>query len=171
MKRVKVMKIDFEDAFDEDFLSEGYYYYLDWNVNNVVKKQNIITANVLGTKRYKVEIEEDSGKYIGGSCKCPYSDGVGDCKHIAALLYYLNNENNIESNLESKKEVIEDINPNIINTILNKIDKDELIDFIKNALTDDNDLCEKFRVRFMNYLPKLSKSDYKEKIRYAIKKC
>ena len=43
------MEIDFKDDFNTRILSRGYEYYEDGLVEDVLIKDNIITAKVLGT--------------------------------------------------------------------------------------------------------------------------
>ena len=47
--------------------------------------------SILESNNVSVEIE--NGIFIDGECSCPYYDSGKYCKHIAALLYYLNEKN------------------------------------------------------------------------------
>ena len=55
----------------------------------------------------------DSGIFINGECSCPYNANGEYCKHIAAVLYCLNDEKVFDSN---KSYDLEDI----INKIFSK---------------------------------------------------
>ena len=86
------MKIDLKNDFNNKILERGYEYYENGLVENVVIKDNIVTAKVIGTTTYNVSVEVDNGVFINGDCTCPYASEGNYCKHMAALLYKLNEE-------------------------------------------------------------------------------
>ena len=134
------MEIDFKDDFNTRILSRGYEYYEDGLVEDVLIKDNIITAKVLGTDAYDVSVEVDNGIFIDGDCTCPYASEGNYCKHMAALLYYLENENLDENNNYTTKE-------KQIRNSLKNINKTELDDFLVELLTEDKNIYDKFRLR------------------------
>lgn len=86
------MKIDFEHEFPERILKRGYEYYKNGCVENISIQEDLITADIIGTKTYKAYIEIEDDILLDAGCSCPYaSDGIY-CKHIAALLYHINDE-------------------------------------------------------------------------------
>lgn len=156
------MEIDFKDDFNTRILSRGYEYYEDGLVEDVLIKDNIITAKVLGTDAYDVSVEVDNGIFIDGDCTCPYASEGNYCKHMAALLYYLDNENLDENNNYTTKE-------KKIRDSLKNINKKELDAFLVELLTEDRNIYDKFRLRFNNSFPRLTLKEYKKKIYDAIK--
>ena len=156
------MEIDFKDDFNTRILSRGYEYYEDGLVEGVLLKGNIITAKVLGTDAYDVSVEVDNGIFIDGDCTCPYASEGNYCKHMAALLYYLDNENLDENNNYTTKE-------KKIRDSLKNINKKELDAFLVELLTEDRNIYDKFRLRFNNSFPRLTLKEYKKKIYDAIK--
>ena len=157
------MKIDFKNDFNTRILSRGYEYYEDGLVEDVLLKGNIVTAKVLGTETYDVSIEIDNGIFIDGDCTCPYASDGSYCKHMAALLYYLDNENLDENNNYTPKE-------KKIRDSLKNINKTELDDFLVELLTEDKNIYDKFRLRFNKSFPRLTIKDYEKKIYDAIAK-
>ena len=155
------MKIDFKDDFNTRILSRGYEYYEDGLVEDVLLKGNIVTAKVLGTETYDVSVEIDNGIFIDGDCTCPYASDGSYCKHMAALLYYLDNENLDENNNYTTKE-------KEIRDSLRTINKIELDDFLVELLIEDRDVYDKFRLRFNKSFPSLTIEDYENKIYSAI---
>ena len=155
------MEIDFKDDFNTRILSRGYEYYEDGLVEDVLIKDNIITAKVLGTEIYDVSVEVDNGMFIDGDCTCPYASEGNYCKHMAALLYYLENENLDENNNYTTKE-------KQIRNSLKNINKTELDDFLVELLTEDKNIYDKFRLRFNKSFPLLTIKDYEKKIYDAI---
>ncbi len=154
------MKIDFEDEFLKSILNRGYDYYILGKITKVKINNGFVTATVHGNYNYDVELEIDDDIFIDGNCSCPYNADGKYCKHIAAVLYYLNNEREFNSN---KNYDLEDI--------INKIDNTKMKNFLYTSLLNNKDLLNKFRVEFSEYFPKLSKENYKNKVYNAIRSC
>lgn len=155
------MKINFESEFLEHILSRGYEYYLNDAVSNVkIDEDNMISATVIGNSNYEVNLEIEDDIFLDGDCTCPYYKSNGYCKHMAAVLYYLNEHKILKSN-----------NNYDLQNIVNKIPKKDLRRFLYNSLRYDSNLLNKFRIEFNNYFPKLSKKNYQNKIQNAILSC
>ena len=75
--------------FKEHILDKGNDYFITNRVGNVYTKDNMIEATVYGTEEYKVGIVKDDEEIIDLSCNCPYADAGYNCKHMAAVLFYL----------------------------------------------------------------------------------
>ena len=78
-----------EYLFQEHILGRGLDYFIHNLVGNVYVKDNIIEATVYGTKEYKVEIMKNNEEIVDLSCNCPYADSGNNCKYMAAVLFYL----------------------------------------------------------------------------------
>ena len=155
------MKINFESEFLDYILSRGYEYYLNDTVSNVkIDEDNTISATVIGNNSYEVNLEIEDNIFLDGDCSCPYYKSNGYCKHMAAVLYYLNEHKVLKSN-----------NNYDLQSIVNKIPKKDLRKFIYIKLLNDNNLLNRFRIEFSNYFPKLSKKNYQNKIQNAIINC
>lgn len=154
------MRIEFEDDFYDYILSRGYDYYINSKVSKVKNNKDYVTAVVHGTNAYNVKIEMADNIFIDGECDCPYNkDGVY-CKHMAAVLYYLNDKKRFDSN---DKYNLEDI--------INRIDDKKIKKTLYNILINDENLLNRFRVEFSEFFPKLSKKSYEKKIYNAIRSC
>ena len=84
------MKIDFEHEFLDHILSRGYEYFINDTVSNVEINGNDVSAIVRGNQDYKVNLKIIDNFFAGGECTCPYYESNDYCKHMAAVLYYLN---------------------------------------------------------------------------------
>lgn len=94
------MKIgNIKKYFDMIILKRGYNYYNDGNVRRVVTDGENYEALVYGTRMYKVRISTNEDKIESMSCTCPYYAPNVNCKHIAAVLYYIKDENKVIENL------------------------------------------------------------------------
>lgn len=155
------MNFEFKHEFSKKILNRGYEYYKSNLVNNVKIDGNKITATVSGSTDYDVVANIIDGTLLNAECTCPYYDTGDYCKHIAALLYYLNNEDLTDLKVDSNKEV------NFLN-ILDKIANNELKEFLSELLLSDKNLLDKFRLKFNNYFPNLTLKEFKQKINGAI---
>lgn len=157
-----MMKIDFEDDFFDHILSRGYDYYSSGKVCKVNNNKGYVTAVVHGNDDYNVKIEIDNGIFIDGECNCPYNIRGEYCKHIAAVLYYLNEEKELKNTSN---------NSDNLESIINKINEKEIKKFLYDSLVSDEELFNRFRIEFNELFPKLSKETYKNKIYKAIRSC
>ena len=81
---------DFEDNFDFTILSRGKNYYEENRILDIWCQDDRIIAYIDGTEIYRVELRANNNELNNFYCSCPYSeDGQYMCKHIAAVLYHL----------------------------------------------------------------------------------
>ena len=153
--------MSWKDKFQKHILERGYNY--TYNVNNVKMSGNKIEACVSGTKDYLVKVDLDD---YSMSCTCPYFERA-NCKHIAALLYYLENEKREDFNtdFESSEDIEE---------LFNIVGVDDRIDFLLDLLLEDRELSNKFRQKFSKgiereyYLEKLSNILFEDDFDYEL---
>ena len=154
------MKIDFKEYFSSEILSRGYDYWKKGLIRNVCINGSNITAKVCGSEVYEVDAEIVDGMLRDASCDCPYNSTGTYCKHIAALMYYLENK----KDLDGKGNIS-------LKDIINKISEKEIREYIYDILKEDNKLYEDFRQKFIDKFPKLSKKDYEKRIYDSISNC
>ncbi len=157
------MRINYKDEFEEKILSRGYEYYKQGLVENVHEEGDVIVAKVSGTSVYQVFVYLEDHDLMEAGCSCPYASEGLYCKHIAALLYYLE-EHDIEECsgiYQSKKQEIRGI--------LRQIDKQDLEDFLVKLLESDEHIYDQFRLKFHHLFPVLTLAQYRKKIYDAIR--
>lgn len=155
------MKIDFEELFDEKILKRGYNYYLEDSVHDVSRNGNHYEGLVYGTEIYEVQIEIDNnGNVEHMDCDCPYAE-ENNCKHMVALLYYLENDGEIES-----KKAIR--NTDNYEKILDKISENEIKEFVLEKIYENFDFQNEFRSHFVQYFEKTPKKVYEKRISQSI---
>lgn len=82
------MKIkSWQRLFAPQILSRGQEYYDAELVNICRAEETEIEATVEGTERYHVEITLREGRVMDMNCDCPYALDGHNCKHMAAVLY------------------------------------------------------------------------------------
>src|SRR5690625_1045800 len=141
--------------FQDHILGRGLDYFIRNLVENVYVKDNIIEATVYGTEEYKVEITKEDEEIIDLNCNCPYADGGNNCKHMAAVLFYLENKENtlvVQGIEESISKLVEEADRIII--------KDFLIDILKN----DEKLLNRFKTRLQCDISPTDMKRYKSQV-------
>lgn len=78
--------------FEPRILDRGYGYYYSGLVENVQKTVLGWTATAHGSKDYEVHIVMSPAKVLDMHCTCPYARNGAHCKHEAALLYQITEE-------------------------------------------------------------------------------
>ena len=113
----------------------GKNYYKSGRVKFIEKKGNTVNAIVLDDYKFKVKIKLCDDKYVDSiSCEC----GEQSCKHMAACLHLLSNE-----------EVPDNENKFIeIEGTLDNLKDDELTNFVKNQLISDYNFYKEFKEEF-----------------------
>lgn len=155
------MKINFEELFDEKILKRGYNYYLEDFVHEVNKKGSCYEGLVYGTEIYEVKIEiNNNGNVEDMNCDCPYAE-ENNCKHMAALLYYLENDGQVEN----KKKIRDTDN---YDKIIDRIPEDEIKEFVLERLYENYDFQNEFRSHFVQYFEKTPKRVYERRISQSI---
>ena len=80
--------MDWQKMFAPWILERGRNYWDDGCVESLYRDGNAVTAVVSGTEDYNVEIEMGrGGKIAYMSCTCPYAEDGNNCKHMAAVLF------------------------------------------------------------------------------------
>lgn len=131
------MTILFEHLFRDHILQRGYSYFQDGAVRNLKRDRNQIWATVQGSEDYTVYIElKDDGIEIL-ECSCPYFQDSHNCKHLAAVLYALDEE-------DGELEVPSDLSLSL--EILESLPQEDIIDFFGRELQ----INEALRTRFLS---------------------
>lgn len=73
--------------FPPQIWHRGEDYALEGRVTELCDADGTISARVKGSGTYRVEIEYKGEEIISMFCTCPYAEGGGGCKHMAAVLY------------------------------------------------------------------------------------
>lgn len=132
------MKIpDYSRLFTKASLTRANDYIND--IENINISSKGISCRVVGSARYKVNIAWNKDEYTNLSCTCPYDHG-GYCKHIAAVLKYIERQDEkIIKKLMAKKpewqQIIEGLSEVELRNFLLKHATDN--EQIQNALLID----------------------------------
>lgn len=122
--------------FEDKILGRGLSYMEDVEID--FRSDEKVTATVWGTEEYKTEITFDDGFVDEMYCSCPYFD-IDNCKHLAALLFVLD---------ENKKQDKPPVKKEDFTELFNSISSDDLNDFLFSELENDSELLNRFKLRF-----------------------
>ena len=92
--------------FTQSILNRGYEYYRKKKVKGVLTEGNTYRAFVLGSHVYHTEVTLNSGYLIDAKCDCPYAEDGYYCKHMAALLFHIEETDEQETQqLKNEKKI------------------------------------------------------------------
>ena len=128
----KMKFANWDNLFSEIILNRGHAYFDQGNIVSLTVKKGEATADVLGTSMYSVKIKWNGSKITDMRCNCPYDE---NCKHIAAVMYAL--EEKQEPNEKSENKLKE---------IVSKAEAGILRKFLLEILQDDEELAARFKI-------------------------
>lgn len=80
------------DLFQNHILDRGWDYYESGCVQDVQTTTGGFESDVEGTEDYHVKIRLQEKRIVNMSCECPYAEDGNHCKHMAAVLYAIEND-------------------------------------------------------------------------------
>ncbi len=139
---------DWKYLFRPHILERGLNYYEMGAVGEVERIKDGYCATVEGTEDYKVEIKIRDGAIHGMSCTCPYAQGDQYCKHMAAVLYEIEErEKDKEKSLEIRDEKHQD-SGNELRDVIDGIPTDELRDLLENLALENQSLRNQILLKY-----------------------
>ena len=85
--------MEWKHLFSRAALERGRQYFLTKQVGNYRKKNQNHVLSVRGTQTYTVTLQFQDGEISRMGCNCPNARDGFRCKHMAAALFYLEDEN------------------------------------------------------------------------------
>lgn len=146
----------FEQQIDEMVLQRGYDYFQDGRVTEVNDLgDGVYEATVEGAEPYTVRLHLEGNRVTEYDCDCPYDRGPV-CKHVAAVLFYLQKKLWDTVDMDGLKVRIpkrsrqqkQKAEAKSIETLLEELPVDELRSFLKERLAADENLKRLFICRY-----------------------
>ena len=142
--------MNWKKLFKNHILERGYDYYRREKVEILEYTEDKAEAVVSGSDDYSVSIVFNDGEIAEMYCDCPYACDGSKCKHMAALLYALDDL--------SEKTQTDSVDAD---TLINEASPELIREFLIKSLTYNEELKYKF-IRFLeSKRKKISVSDYK----------
>lgn len=136
------------DICTEAVFERGENYREEGRVANVSRVADTVTAVVRGTRQYDVTLDVTASGF-DPHCSCPYA-GPGSCKHVVAVLLTL-----IDGLPADEGERVADV--------LQDVSAADLREFVREELTRDSELRERFFAWFGKSSAK-SVDEYQEEV-------
>ena len=95
--------------FSQDILMRGSDYYRRGKVTALLPTGDMYLARVTGSRIYTVTVEEREGALYSATCDCPHSRSGYYCKHVAAVLYAIDDYKNVQSDRELQSNPFEEL--------------------------------------------------------------
>ena len=134
-----------KDLFREHILERGEMYYYDGAVHDLEKTEHGYHAVVEGTEHYEVDIEMEDGQVCEMYCTCPYADAGNNCKHMAAVLYEIEEQEEAGSLTEGTGS---DQAEEELEGIIEKIPETELRSFVKQLAGQGDEIRNTLMTRY-----------------------
>ena len=156
----------FEQYIDETILKRGLSYFRDGHVNEPERiATGMYEVIVEGTDNYTVQLSLDDGVVTEYVCNCPYDYGPV-CKHIAAVLFYLQQDEleikqkETKAKGERKVRKKRKTKADQIIELLEKVSHDELKQFIIERTENNRSFRDLFLSTYAHFNSSESKEQY-----------
>jgi len=126
--------------FLDYILERGLDYFDKGQVGNLSVEDNCLSAVVRGTMDYKVEIEFGRNGPGDLYCSCPYAEERHSCKHMAAVLYAFEKDEEAIMKMEGY------LKENSPEQLVMRAPEDLVKKFLIEVLNQDERLTKRFRV-------------------------
>lgn len=136
---------DWKDLFQEHILDRGESYYFDGAVLELHKTEQGYHGVVEGTEDYEVDIEMEGGRICEMYCSCPYAEGGNNCKHMAAVLFEI--EEQSEEDILTE-ETCQDDQEQEVEEIIERIPEEELRSFVKGIAAQNSEIRNILMTRY-----------------------
>ncbi|WP_295089453.1 SWIM zinc finger family protein [Ruminococcus sp.] len=145
--------MNWKKIFKNNILEKGHDYYLNGKTKITECSNNNVEATVFGTEEYHVSISFSNGDVDGMYCNCPYATDGNNCKHMASVLYALEDSDNISAS-----------NPFDAESLVNIAEPELIREFLLKSIRNDLELRYRF-IRFWGIKKKrISISEYQSHI-------
>lgn len=139
--------MDWQQLFLPHILSRGFNIYQHkLELIDVFEETEVgVKAIVYGTEAYDVQIVRESDEIIEMDCDCPYAGQGKNCKHMAAILFLVDEHvNESEVKLTMTDQSLQE-DENDLEKLINEADEHVVRHFLLTVLKNDGRLYGQFR--------------------------
>jgi len=173
---MKIPLNQFEQYIDETILKRGFQYFKKGHVQQPEEiSPGEYEAIVEGTEDYTVQLSLKNGVITEYVCDCPYDFGPV-CKHVAAVIFYLQ-QDELELNKKTKRaKTGQDSKPAKRKTVAQQVDEllekathDELKQFVREKASQNAPFRNLFLSSFAQHNSDESKELYAKQVKSILK--
>ena len=162
---------NFEQQIDPKILQRGYEYFKDGCVTDVDDLgDGDYEATVEGSETYTVSLHIEGDEVTDYECDCPYDWGPV-CKHVAAVLFYLQKdllETEEPSQKKKRSKPKKESEAAQFKQLLTQLSADELKAFLSDVCAQDKSLRRLFIAKHISRLYPESKELYDKQVEKLI---
>lgn len=163
---MKIPLNQFEQYINETILARGLSYFRNAHVSELEEiAHGVYEAIVEGSENYTVQLSLENGIITDYACNCPYDYGPV-CKHIAAVLFYMQQDEleikqkEKKTNGEMKVRKKRKTKADQILELLEKVSYEELKQFIIERTEHNRSFRDLFLSTYAHYNSNESKKQY-----------
>jgi uncharacterized Zn finger protein len=166
----------FEQYIDETILKRGLQYFKKGHVHEPEEiSPGVYEAIVEGTEDYNVRLTIKNGIITEHVCDCPYDFGPV-CKHVAAVIFYLvqdelelNNKTKKAKTKQTSKPAKQKTVAEQVDELLEKATHDELKQFVREQASQNASFRNLFLSSFVQHNSNESKELYVKQVKAILK--
>ena len=150
-----------ECLFKTHILARGWDYYENGAVSSLERTGTGYKATVEGSYDYEVEVEIYDNEIVDMFCDCPYAEDGNYCKHMAAVLYEIE-----EKSAQMTSEVREnstDIKTELEDVIKN-IDESEVRNILLELALKDDSLQNQILTKYVDKISPVQMNRLKQEV-------
>ena len=138
--------MNWQRLFSPHILDRGLDYYQSGFVECFESGDDYVQAKVLGSESYDILINMPDGKILNMHCDCPYAEQGDNCKHMVAVLFFMDEAKSKHSgiNQEASLQKISNIKDSV-STLVKDADEKIVRDFLSTILKNDKSLYLQFK--------------------------
>lgn len=159
---------DWRELFQPWILERGRNYHTEGLVRNLHIDIDCITANVEETDDYEVEVFLDESLVVEMTCTCPYAEDGSSCKHMAAVLFAAEAEE--QASDTPSKTVSSRSQPILWQETLEQLSAEQMREFLTSIISKDMRLQELIVLRYREQNPELLKDSWEEQIHEIVRR-
>lgn len=134
------MSVNWKELFPSKILARGLDYYKSGAVKEFELRDGCCRAVVEGSCDYNVSICFDGADFLDIECDCPYAEDGEYCKHEAAVLYYMDDQNKDKSINEETSKAPTTLNG--IEKMIEVLDEKTVKKLLYDAVVDNPSLMD-----------------------------
>lgn len=160
--------MNWKNLFYENILLRGKDYYINQHVKKISVNNHLIEATVEGEESYHVIIKKEDHQIKSMSCTCPFASEGHNCKHMAAVLFSL--DNRIESDNAVSLYTIPTYNDEYaykldqVKNLVEQADKSLIKEYLVSFLMDDQNRLLRFHSAVNHHTSKEDLKSYFQQV-------
>lgn len=168
MKGIRETYMEWINLFAPHILERGEEYCDEENVSLLTIEDNVIEASVQGSETYHVYIERDGEEIMDMECDCPYARKGYNCKHMAAVLYFIDAEKpKIDTNPFQRVKNRQ----NEVRMLVDKIPETEVRKMLSGYVYENEALFNKLKMQYDFKMDMHQMTELKNEIHEIVRKC